>query len=235
MYQAAQAIAANLGDRMAAPEQALYQRLFGLGAYVMNYVGQHYQRFYGHLAPPPLPAGAALGAQVEWLRDFLLRVAESYFATNSRGTIMDRCRRLESTIWERVFREDHAEVLSHGVLGRGLGDRLAQDAEAANGHMRLAESVRAITGTYVLEHPTATRFAETLLLLGQSLDRIQGKPYGQTVPYLGPRCGRLTAGHPIDLTARYGVYQSSRPAARQCVEEVTAAIAQAFAEAIVPS
>jgi len=235
VYQAAQTTAAQLSAPMATTEQALYQRLFALGFYVVNYTEQHYRRFYGHLAPAPLPAAAPLGDRIEWLRDFVLRVAESYFATANRGTIMDRCRRLESTIWERIYREDYDEIITHGILGQGLGDRLAQDAEAANGHMRLAESVRAITGTYVVEHPSPTRFAETLLLLGQALDRIQGKPYGQAVPYLGPRYARLTAGHPLDLTERYPVYQSSRPAAKQCLEEVSAAIATAFTAAIVPS
>ncbi|MGQ9866910.1 MAG: lysophospholipid acyltransferase family protein [Pseudanabaenaceae cyanobacterium] len=234
VYQAAQTTATQLSAPMASTEQALYQRLFALGFYIVNYTEQHYRRFYGHLAPPPLPPTAPLRDRLEWLRDFVLRVAESYFATNNRGTIMDRCRRLESIIWDRTYREDYTTI-SHGVLGRGLGDRLAQDAAAANGHMRLAESVRAITGTYVIAHPSPTRFAETLLLLGQALDRIQGKPYSQSVPYLGPRHARLTAGQPLDLTARYPDYQSSRTAAKRCLEEITSAIAAAFTAAIVPS
>ncbi|MFQ3679732.1 MAG: 1-acyl-sn-glycerol-3-phosphate acyltransferase, partial [Pseudanabaenaceae cyanobacterium] len=227
VYQAAHATAVPLSASIAGPDQKQYQRLFALGMYVVNYIEQHYRRFYGHLAPPPLPENAPLSDRLDSLRDFVLRVAESYFATANRGTVMDRCRRLESIIWERMYREDYAEVCRYGVLGKGLGDRLAQDAAAANGHMRLAESVRAITGTYVASHPSPTRFAETLILLGQALDRVQGKPYGQPLPDLGPRYARLTAGEPIDLTPRYEEYQSSRSAAKQCLADVNTAIAQA--------
>ena len=86
--------------------------------------------------------------------------------------------------------------------------------------MRLAESLVAVTGTYVLEKPTFERFAETSLILFDLIARIKGEKTPAR-PRLGWRKSRITVGEPISVTQRWSTYQTSRQAARVAVNDLT--------------
>jgi hypothetical protein len=97
---------------------------------------------------------------------------------------------------------------------------VAEEASLRIWHMRLVESFVAVTGKYVLEKPTVDRFAETTLLLWDTLTKIDGgNPFKR--PKLGKQSAIVTVGHPISISNLASVYQSNRRAAKQTVSDVT--------------
>ena len=97
--------------------------------------------------------------------------------------------------------------------------------------MRLVESFVAVTENYVKEKPTAERFAETLWILFDTLERIKGKKMPRR-PYLGKRKVKITIGEPICVTERWDSYQSSRKAAKEAVNNLTKDLQSALEEMI---
>ncbi|OLP16815.1 glycerol acyltransferase [Leptolyngbya sp. 'hensonii'] len=207
----------------------LYARLYLLGEHLLTVMEQHYAQFYRGTATPIDPGNAPEGegtdpreftARLQALLNTALRVAEEYFEIQPKGSMIDRCRRLEQAGWDRIFREDikHIEALS--PLERGLADRIAEEANLRMWHMRLVESFVAVTGRYVLEKPTAERFAETTLLIWDMIARIKGEsPFKR--PRLGKQSAHITVGQPISVSDRWETYQSSRRAAKQAVSDLT--------------
>ncbi|WP_309229642.1 hypothetical protein [Oscillatoria sp. FACHB-1407] len=102
-------------------------------------------------------------------------------------------------------------------VDRGLGDRIAEETNLRLWHMRLVESFVSVTGRYVREKPTVDRFAETLLLLWETIARLTNKPSFPR-PYLGKQRVRMTVGEPLDISARWDAYQANR---RQAVTTLT--------------
>ena len=93
--------------------------------------------------------------------------------------------------------------------------------------MRLVESFVSVTGKYILEKPTADRFAETTLLMWDMMTRIKGgNPF--TRPSLGKQRVQMTIGEPISVSDRWDTYSSSRRSAKQAVENLTQDIQTAF-------
>ena len=136
----------------------------------------YYREFYGvefDTCEGNTEPNAQLAERLQDLMDKALRVSEDYFDLRPKGSVIDRCRRLEQAGWNRIFRAD-ANSLS--PVARGLADRVAEEADLRMWHMRLMESFVAVTGHYVKEHPSADRFAETTLLLRDMVNRIKGKP-----------------------------------------------------------
>ncbi len=94
--------------------------------------------------------------------------------------------------------------------------------------MRLVESFVAVTGYYVKEKPTASRFAEMALLLWELVKKIKGEsPFPR--PQLGQQRAILTVGKPISLNDRWPSYKSSR---RQAVAQLTQDLQTALEEMI---
>jgi hypothetical protein len=78
--------------------------------------------------------------------------------------------------------------------------------------MRLVENFVAVTGNYVREKPTAERFAETALLLWDTLTRIKGHhPFPR--PRLGKQRVKLIVGEPISVSHRWVAYKACRRSA----------------------
>lgn len=133
-----------------------------------------------------------------------LQVAEDYFNLQPRGSVIDRCRRLEQAGWDCIYRDD-IKLETASPLEKGLADRVAEEADLRVWHMRLVESFVAVTGNYVNEKPTVDRFAETTLLIWDMVCRIKGgNPFDR--PKLGRQKAFLKIGKPISVSDRWDSY-----------------------------
>lgn len=222
-----------------------YLRLIRLGGHLLAVMEEFYSRFYHKqiqsstssltsLFPPKITANDSdnevMIARLKALLDVGLQVAEEYFNLKPKGSLIDRCRRLEQAGWEYIYREDIKDIAALSPLERGLADRLAEEASLRMWHMRLVESFVSVTGRYVAEQLTAERLAETTLLLWDVLARIKGgNPFGR--PKLGKQQVQMTVGEPISVSDRWDRYQTSR---RLAVAELTQDLQSAL-EAMIKS
>ena len=223
-------------------EGHLYRRLYQLAEHLLTEMEEFYTRFYHQTLPTTTAqsseiAGVSPGSNAEFavrleaLLNVALQVAEQYFNIQPRGSVIDRCRKLEQAGWDYVFRDDlHLETLS--PLERGLADRVAEEASLRIWHMRLVESFVAVTGKYVLEKPTAERFAETTLLMWDVITKIKGGNAFER-PMLGQQCGLVTIGQPISVSDRWDTYHSNRRAGKQAVSDLTQDLQIAFESMII--
>ncbi len=208
-----------------------YLRLIRLGNHLLTVMENFYTRFYHQNLLPTTSSSTsslpetmandlgneAMMARMKALLDVALQVAEEYFNLKPKGSLIDRCRRLEQAGWDYIYREDIKDIGALCPLERGLADRLAEEASLRMWHMRLVESFVSVTGKYVQEQLTAERLAETTLLLWDVLTRIKGgNPFGR--PNLGKQRVQMTVGEPISVGDRWEGYQSSR---RSAVAELT--------------
>lgn len=231
-----------------AQEAMLYQRLFRLGEYLLALMETFYTQFYyqdlSKLPEPgfeqqaaiahPSPeqsmteANQRLANRLQALLNAALNVAEQYFNLKPKGNVTDRCRRLEQVAWDRIYREDlKLETLS--PVQQGLADRIAEEASLRIWHMRLVETFVSVTGHYVLEKPTVERFADTLLLLWDTVTRLKGKdPFPR--PRLGEQRVQMTIGEPISVSNRWEAYQGNR---RRTVSDLTQDLQTALEKMII--
>jgi len=196
----------------------LYPRLYGIGEKLLGLMEGFYIRF--HHQSPPVQEGATFNDRLQALLDIALRVAEEYFNLQPKGTVVDRCRRLEQASWDCIYRDDLKQIDQLSPVERSLADRVAAEADLRIWHMRLVESFVAVTGQYVAEKPTAERFAETLLLTWETVARLKGEPT-QPRPIRAKMVARLTIGEPISVSDRWPAYETDRRGARKEVERLT--------------
>ncbi|TVQ12024.1 MAG: 1-acyl-sn-glycerol-3-phosphate acyltransferase [Leptolyngbya sp. DLM2.Bin27] len=222
------------GDTTEAATEQRYQRLYGLGKHLLTLMEGYYNRVYGtDLAAPgpsddPMPWNNVLGDRLEALMNAALQVAETYFKLPPKGSPIDRCRRIEQAGWERMFRQDLGGDRSLSAVERGLADREAEEANLRMWHMRLVEGFVAVTGQYVRQRPSAERFAETVMILRDTVCLIQGQnPFPR--PKLGPQRAMLTVGEAISVSDRFSAYRANR---KQTVAQLTADL-QAALEAMI--
>jgi hypothetical protein len=235
-----------VGGESSEPESfqhSLYQRLYRLGEHLVSLMEEFYSRFY-HQMPtvsggtsleqePSSSGNEALAARLRALLNAALQVAEEYFKLPPKGSLIDRCRRLEQAGWNYIYREELKNTKALSPLERGLADRIAEEANLRMWHMRLVETFVAVTGQYVLEKQTVERFAETTLLLWDMMTRIKGSnPFER--PRLGKQRVKMTVGQPLSVSDRYPLYQESRHGARQAVADLTKDLQHAMESLISP-
>ncbi len=202
------------------PQEAwLYQRLIDLAMRLLHLMEQFYNQFYPGPALDPDPS-ATLADRLKALLDRALSVTEQYFQLQPNGPLIERCRRVEQAGWDRIYREDLKDPESLTPLERGLADRIASEASFWLWHMRLVERFVAVTGQYVRENPSGERFAETLQLIQNLCDQIQGQQSPQS-HLLGRQQAQIRVGEPLSVTDRWDQYQVNRRAARQAVTDLT--------------
>jgi len=222
-------------------ETAYYQRLFRLGEHLLSVMEEFYVQFYHQ----PLSAAStpvfssvvaaenagqqglslsspnqAFAVRLQSLLDVALRVAEQYFGLEPKGSVSDRCRRLEQAGWDYIYRADFKSIEALPPLQRGLANRIAAEASLRMWHMRLVESFVAVTGKYVQEKPTVERFAEITLLLWDMITRIKGESPLRR-PQLGKQWVQMTVGQPIAVSDYWDTYQASHRSAKQAVADLT--------------
>ncbi len=199
--------------------RALYPRLIALGNHLLTLMEGYYRDFYHAPIAQETEdsAGPDLSQRLQTLLNTALGVAEAFFQLPGKGSVIDRCRRIEQAGWDWIYREELRDHQHLSTVERGLADRIAEEASLRMWHMRLVESFVAVTGQYVREKPTVERFAETLLLLRDTLTLIKGEnPFPR--PYLGPQVAQLTVGTPLSVSDRIPAYRQSR---RQAVADLT--------------
>lgn len=222
--QSSDVLTENLGEA-----ENLYRRLYRLGEHLLTLMEQFYSEFYHQTlstASTRMSSGTATNADQEFTRrlqallNVALQVAEQYFGLQPKGSLIDRCRRLEQAGWDWIYREDIKNIEALSPLERGLADRIAEEASLKMWHMRVVESFVSVTGKYVLEKPTVERFAETTLLLWDMVTRIKGgNPFRR--PRLGKQWVQMTVGRPISVSDRWETYQASRRSAKLAVADLT--------------
>lgn len=188
-----------------------YRRLYGLGESMLDLMENFYRDFYRRSLPEITETDPNLkfAQRLQNLLDATLTVAEEYLNVKPRGTVGDRCRRLEQAGWDRIYRADLPDMCP---VERGLADWVAREASSRMGHMRLVERFTAVTGKYVREKPTAERFAETLLIVWRVSQWIQGNS-ASNPPQLGAQRAWLRVGEPINVSDRQDAYSQDRKGA----------------------
>ncbi|BDI16754.1 glycerol acyltransferase [Nostoc cf. commune SO-36] len=207
--------------------ESLYPRLLTLAEHLLSLMEKFYTRFY-HLKLADIKTvvgetedrNEALAVRLQALLNAALLISEQYFDLQSKGTLSDRCRRVEQAGWNYIFREDFKDVKVISAVEKALGDRVAEEANARMWHMRLVESFVAVSGNYIRENPTVERFAETTLILWQMIAKIKGNKSAQR-PQLGKQKVKITVGEPISISERFPAYKENRLSARQAVADVT--------------
>ncbi|NES81822.1 MAG: 1-acyl-sn-glycerol-3-phosphate acyltransferase, partial [Moorea sp. SIO2B7] len=195
----------------------LYLRLLRLGERLLSLMEKFYSEFY-YQSLPSVPSSEdpneEIKARLEALLELALKVSEQHFKVKPKGSFIDRCRRLEQAGWNRIYRQDYNSL---SPVEYGLGNWVAAQASLYMGHMRMVEQFSAVTGKYVLEKPTAERFAETLLIVSKVVNYLKGGSRTK-LPRLGKQRIEMTVGQPISLSERWEAYQTSR---RQAVADLT--------------
>ncbi|MBR8836799.1 MAG: 1-acyl-sn-glycerol-3-phosphate acyltransferase [Stigonema ocellatum SAG 48.90 = DSM 106950] len=217
---------------------SLYSRLLRLAEHLLSLMEIFYTRFYHQKLPTvQIPEGQQkdtneiLAARLQVLMNVVLQVAEQYFDLQPKGSLTDRCRRVEQAGWNYIYREEFKDTKTLSPLERALGDRIAEEASLRMWHMRLVECFVAVTGKYVRERTTPERFAETTLIIHDLVTRIQGG-ISLSSPTLGKQRVKITVGDPISVSERFPVYQASRQGARQAVADFTKDLQQAMTDLI---
>lgn len=198
-------------------EKLFQERILRLGEHVLSQMEQFSDRFYHQT--PTTNSSQDIDTRLQAILNKGLQAAEQYFNLESEGTVIERCRRIESAGWEDIYRGDLPDLNNLSPLDRGLADWIAEEASLRMLHMRLAESFVAVTENYVKEKPTFERYAETSLILFDLISRIKGDK-NPARPRLGWRKTRVTIGEPISVTERFSSYQKNRQSARLAVDDL---------------
>ncbi len=217
------------------PEKLYYPRLLRLGEYLLCEMEEFYRCFY-HRDLPDLSQGSisleeSFTLRLQKLLDVSLQVGEEYFDIKKKGNIIERCRRLEEAGWNYIYREDSTKFKHLSPLKRGLADWIAAEADLRMLHMRLVEGFVVMTGSYIQEKPCFERFAETTLILFDTIARIKGKKNPRR-PRLGWRKSTITIGEPIDVSSRASIYRKNHQAAKQSVAQLTQDLQRALEQMI---
>jgi 1-acyl-sn-glycerol-3-phosphate acyltransferase len=223
-------------DRSLEP-QRLYGRLYSLAVVILTRMENFYRDAYHQplpKAPDATPASnnSDFGARLSRLMEAALQVAERALAVEGRGDVNERCRRLEQAGWDRLYpASGTATPLAASSLERGLASRLAEQTAQQLWHMRLVESFVAVSGSYVKDDPSQERFADTLLILWDTLCRIRGgNP--ERRPRLGARRAQIRIGEAMEIGPRLAAYRTDR---RGAVASLTADLQRELEGLIVPS
>ena len=224
-------------ERDPEPER-LYRRMLRLAERILTCM----EAFYRDAYHQPLPASGdgdtfadpsrELGARLSRLLDGALQVVEQALAVEPHGDLGERCRRIEQAGWERLYPPSRGmNAAGATALEQGLEQRLAQETAQRLWHMRLVESFVAVSGRYVRERPSQERFADTLLILWDTLCRIKGgNP--ERRPRLGPRRALVRIGEPLGMDPWLEAYRDNR---RRAVANLTTDLQRQLEGLIVPS
>ncbi len=230
-----------LSTDVASIEKCCYLRILRLGEHLIKKMEVFYERFYPQKTIEQKPPDSKLedadgrcdacDERLQNLLDRALQASEQFFNLPKKGTLVDRCRRIEEASWNCIYREDLPALETLSPLDRGLADWAAQAASIRELHMRIVESFVAVDSQYLTEKPSFERCSETTLLMSDMLARLEGdKLPGR--PRLGLRWVKVTVQPPIEVTSRLADYQQNRSAGRTAVNALTAEIRQSLEDTI---
>jgi 1-acyl-sn-glycerol-3-phosphate acyltransferase len=203
-------------------EEHRYRRLISLSERLLSLLEGFYQS--GEFAGDAAPAGE-FPVRLNRLREQALAVAEAHFQLSPRGSVAERCRRIEQAGWACIYRDDLEEL---SEVERSLADWSAQEADIRMGHMRLVEHVATVGSSYVAEKPSIDRYGEVLMILWRVIAWIRGREQ-ERPPALGPWRVRMVVAEPIDVGDSSDTYRRDR---RGAVDRLTAELRQRLEAAI---
>lgn len=219
-------------------KDALYGRLLRLSDRVLEIMETFYTQYYHRPFPeltsaePGISSDALLNeqltARLQSTLEIALQVVEDSFGLRPKGSFSDRCRQIEQAAWNRIHRND-VDKLSE--MERGLADWLAEEASLQLGHMRIVERLSSITGHYILEKPTADRFADVILIVWKIVTALRGGD-ANSPPSLGLRTIQITVDQPLSVTERWPTYKKDRRHARQEIESLTQSLQSALEQMV---
>lgn len=203
-------------------DEQRYTRFARLGLEMLTLIEAFYRQAYGQILEDKHTQTTTqetpnldFTLRLQHLREVALTVAESHFNLPAKGTISDRCRRIEQAGWDRIYRENLDQL---SPVARGLADWNAIEASIRMGHMRLVEQFAAVSGSYVREKPTIDRYAEVLTIIARAIAWIEGRN-PQSIPQLGKKIAKIQIGEPINVSDRYQNYRQNR---RTAIGQLTA-------------
>ena len=214
-----------------------YQRLLGLGKYLIIQMEGLYHKHYNCDFPDAQlgdNTAEVLVSRLQYLLNEALNLCEQYFHIQTKGNIIDRCRRIEEVGWSHIYCQDTNEIKS--PLNQGITDWIAHESAIRMRHMRLVESLVAVNANYIQEKPSIERFAEISLIIFDIIARIKGIKV-PCRPRLGWRNSQVTIGKPISVTKSWLNYQQNsgdnyRRATKEVVNDITAKLKIALEEMI---
>ncbi len=203
----------------------LYDRIYNLSQHLLYQAENFYAQFYHYKVPerPPLDRSISrteIDRRLQSVLAFALKISETYFNLEPNGNNFERCRQIEQAGSDWIYREELVPPASLDRISRKLADRIATEADVRMWHMRLLESLRSITDSYLKDRPTVDRFIEVTLLLWDLIARIKAeKPANR--PILGKRRVQITICNPIPLSDYWDRYKLDRQEARKVVLDLT--------------
>ena len=204
----------DLPQEFDSERKRIYSKLYSVGIRLMETVETFYKKHYGLKINNE---SSPLKERLESLLSNILSVPERFFQITARGSIIDRCRKLEQTSWNWIYREDIPAQISE--IEKKLLDRIAFESKEMDWNMRLVESFVAVNGSYVKEKPSFERFAEISLLFYDTISKIKtGK--GQKRPVFGKYKVSLKAGEPISINPYYPLHKQGRTGTKKAIEEI---------------
>ncbi len=161
--------------------------------------------------------------RIQFLAENILSTEESFFGLKPRGSIIDRCRKLEQASWDWIYREDYSSEKS--LLLQSLENRIAFDAKRQDWNMRLIESLVAIQNNYIPTKPSFERFMDVTLLLHDTLTKILTGS-GQKRPIVENLDSTVKIGKPILVNDYIEEINSSRLGAKSAMNKITLELSQ---------
>jgi 1-acyl-sn-glycerol-3-phosphate acyltransferase len=161
--------------------------------------------------------------RIQFLAENVLSVEENFFGLKARGSIIDRCRKLEQASWDWIYREDYFSEKSLPL--QSLENRIAFDAKRQDWNMRLIESLVAIQNNYIPTKPSFERFMDVTLLLHDTLTKIITGS-GQKRPIVENLDSTIRFGKPILVNDYIEEINSSRIGAKSAMSKITIELTQ---------
>ena len=210
----------------------LAQRLNRLQAQFVACLNEHYRQFYPNAynqaraidldtnLDSPQWNDRSTRSDLVLLLDTALRVGEQAFGIPSKGSLVYRCRQMEEAGWQRIYRHVATGARGFGQSRKALAKWVMADTELHMRHMRLVESLVALTEAPTSPTPTVEELSERALLLFDAGERTRGKGL-PTRPQLGWRRVKIRIGHPLWIGEDGPVGSHDHRGSRERVERLT--------------
>ena len=162
--------------------------------------------------------------RVEAIVEAALSTAEHRLGLSSDGEPIPRVRRIEQACWDRIYREDIADIESLPPLDRALADRVALETSLTMRHLQLADIMVYLSELSVPDEAEVDELAEAASNLAGIVARLKGGDISST-PRMGSRSITYRIGTPLSVSARWPAYRSNRQAA---VDELMNSLREEF-------
>jgi 1-acyl-sn-glycerol-3-phosphate acyltransferase len=203
--------------QMDAIQKETYAKLLNLYESVL-FMLENYFRTYFSISDSKKEFDS-LKERIEYLANIVLSHSESFFKIKAKGSIIDRCRKLEQASWDLIYRED-IDLKNSSEVELGLLNRIASEAKHHDWNMRLIESFVAIHDEYIPSKPSFERFSDMTLLLYDTITKIiYGS--GQKRPRLGELDAFVEFKEPIHINEYSNFFDNGRIETKKALDEIT--------------